>query len=118
MTYAPRAIRHFGLANLEARAQRTARVMTQRATPVRSSPEPRGPRRRVVIRLWLPLTLLFLLLAPFAFLLAPCIYCFTPPAYRTRPFAAVLGLGQVLLSLGGTVVDVDAPGARVSLRIF
>lgn len=123
MIYAPRAIRHFSLANVEARAQRTGRALARQATSVRQGSwpqpgtEPAAPKRRVVIRLWLPMTLIFLLLAPFAFLLAPLIY-FAPQPYRARPFATVIGIGQLLLSLGGTVVEVDAPDARVSIRIF
>ena len=119
MLYAPRAIRHFSLANVEARAQRTARAMTRHATPVRARPDPApaAPKRRVVVRLWVPLTLIFLLLAPFALLLAPCLY-FAPQPYRTRPLATVLGVGRVLLSLGGTVVHVDTREALISIRIF
>jgi hypothetical protein len=76
------------------------------------------PRRaRTVVRLWLPMTLLFLLLAPFAILLAPLIY-FAPRPYGDRPFATVMGVGALLLSLGGTVVDVDTPEALVRIRIF
>ena len=122
MIYAPRAIRHFSLANVEARAQRTARVMTQRSVPARPRaephPEPQPPRRRVVVRLWLPMTVIFLLLAPFVFLAAPIIYAFTPPRFRIPPFATALGLGRVLLSLGGTLVHVDTREALVSIRIF
>ena len=121
MLYAPRAIRHFSLANVEARAQRTGRALAQRATQVRTRPEPRdetpAPKRRVVVRLWLPMTVIFLLLAPFALLLAPLGY-FAPPRYRPRPFATVLGIGQLLLSLSGTVVHVDTREALVSIRIF
>jgi hypothetical protein len=70
-----------------------------------------------VVRLWLPLTLLFLLLAPFALLLAPLLY-FAPRPYNVRPFATVAALGVVLLSLSGTVVDLDTPDALVRIRIF
>ena len=120
MTPAPRAIRHFGLAAIENRARRTASALAPKppaAPAVR--PQRMGPvRRRTVIRLWLPATFLFLLLAPFAFLLAPCIYLVSPRAIRTPPFATAIALGRVLLSLGGTVVDIDTPDALVSLRIF
>ncbi|MGZ3280774.1 MAG: hypothetical protein ACXU8S_17395 [Phenylobacterium sp.] len=120
MLYAPRAIRHFSLANVEARAQRTGRAMARHATPVRARPDPApaAPQRRTVVRLWLPMTPIFLLLAPFVFLFAPLIYVCTPPRYRTPPFATAWRLGAVLLSLGGTVVHVDTPEALVSLRIF
>jgi hypothetical protein len=117
MTSVPRAVSHFGLAAMEARAQRTRRAGGE---PVRTLPaEPAEAQRpkRVVVRLWAPTTLLFLLLAPFALLLAPLI-CFAPKPYGQRPFATVLGVGAVLLSLGGTVVEVDTPEALVRIRVF
>jgi hypothetical protein len=119
MTTAPRAVRHFGLAAMEARAQRSRRTLAPaRPSEVRPAEIPQPPAKRVVVRLWLPTTPLFLLLAPFAFLLAPIAFYFTPPRFRTRPLATVLGLGRVLLSLSGTVVHVDTPEALVSIRIF
>jgi hypothetical protein len=60
---------------------------------------------------------IFLLLAPFAFLLAPLLY-FAPRPYGERPWATVLTVGHALLSLGGTVVDVDTPEALVHIRTF
>jgi hypothetical protein len=75
------------------------------------------PRRRVVVRLWLPMTLIFLILAPFAILLAPLLY-WVPQPYGQRPFATVFGVGALLLSLGGTVVEVDAPEALIRIRVF
>ena len=72
---------------------------------------------RVVVRLWLPLTVIFLLLSPFALVLAPLLY-FAPQPCGARPFATVLGIGRTLLSLGGTVVEVDTPEALVRIRVF
>jgi hypothetical protein len=116
MIYAPRAIRHFSLANVEARAQRTGRALAAARAPT-LRPEPAPPVKRVVVRLWLPLTAIFLLLAPFALLLTPFVY-FAPRPFRGRPLATVLGIGRLLLSLGGTVVHVDTPEALVSIRVF
>lgn len=121
MIYAPRALRHFGFAAMEARAShespaprpRLPRVRPVPVQPVQAQPMP----SRTVVRLWLPLTLLFLLLAPFALLLAPLLY-FAPRPYNVRPFATVAALGALLLSLSGTVVDVDTPDALVRIRIF
>jgi hypothetical protein len=102
---------------MEARADRTANAL--RPVPVERQPvsvhQARGPR--AVVRLWLPLTPLFLLLSPFAVLLSPLLYL-APQPYGARPLATILGVGQLLLSLSGTVVDVDTPEALVSIRIF
>jgi hypothetical protein len=110
---APRAVRHFGLAAMQARSTKTAQAVQTRQPP----PARIEPRRRTVVRLWLPLTPLFLLLAPFALLLAPLL-CFAPRPYGDRPLATILGVGRLLLSLGGTDVDVDTPEARVRIQIF
>lgn len=119
---APRAIGRFGEAILEARASQAA--STPRPAPARQRgavrpyhPAGAPPQRRTVVRLWLPSTLLFLLLAPFALLLAPFLY-WIPSPYCARPFATVWSVGAVLLSLSGTVVDVDTPDALVRIRLF
>jgi hypothetical protein len=116
---APKAVGRFGLAIMEARAADTGRAVQARpaATPVQLRPVQTAPRRRTVVRLWFPSTLIFLLLAPFALLLAPLLYL-APPPYGVRPFATVVGFGQVLLSLGGTAVEVDTPDALVRIRLF
>jgi len=75
------------------------------------------PQKPVRLRLWLPLTPLFWLLSPFALLLAPFVWLATPGP-RANPFAAAFAIGGVLVRLGGTVVDIDAPGARLFIRIF
>jgi len=71
----------------------------------------------VRIGLWLPLTPLFWLLAPVVLLLAPLLLL-APPLRDANPYAAVTRVGGVLLSLNGTHVHIDAPGARVRLTIF
>ena len=77
-----------------------------------------APPRTVRLWLWLPLTPLFWLLAPLALILAPLSWL-APPRVRPRnPYALVLVLGRLLLSLGGTVVDVDTPDTLVRLRIL
>ncbi|HEX2815327.1 MAG TPA: hypothetical protein VHN39_02965 [Phenylobacterium sp.] len=120
MTPTPRAVSHFGLAAMEARAVRTRRIVAPAASappPARLRPQPEVQPRRFRLRLWLPLTPLFLLLAPFALLLAPFVY-FAPRPYGERPFATVLGVGALLLSLGGTVIDIDARDALIRIKIF
>lgn len=106
----PRAVGRFGLAAMERRAGRTRRTM-----------DPPTARRRTVVRLWLPATPLFLILSPFALVLAALAWPFlglVPPAWRVNPFAAAFGLGRLLLSLGGTVVEVDTADALVRIRIL
>jgi hypothetical protein len=78
-------------------------------------PEVRPARHSV--GLWLPLTPLFWLLSPFALLLAPLI-ALAPPLQGVNPYIAVWRLGEVLTSLGGTVVHVDARDAHVRIRIL
>jgi hypothetical protein len=89
---------------------------------VAQSPVPTGaaaPNKSVHVKLWLPVTPLFWLLSPFALLLAPFVWICIPPAQRPRnPFAPALAIGGILVSLGGTIVDVEAPGSTVFIRIY
>jgi len=118
MNAAPKAVSHFGLAAMEARAANSGRAVEPAQSRVRPLPPAVGERpRRTVVRLWLPSTLIFLLLAPFALLLAPFLY-FSPRPYSVRPFATVLAVGRLLLALGGTVMDVDTRDALVRIRLF
>ena len=75
------------------------------------------PRRRTVVRLWLPLTPILWLLGPLPLLLAPLGYL-VPPRLRPDPFFLVFAVGETLLALSGVVVDVDTPNALVRIRIF
>ncbi len=90
----------------------------------RRARRPRGPSqsghavaRPTSISLWLPLTPLWILLAPFALLLAPLL-SLSPEMRGVNPYRAAVSLGAVLLSMSGTRVHVDAPGAHIRLRIF
>jgi len=109
----PRAVARFGEAALDGRAERP-RPSPAPLPSVRTAP----PRRRVIMRLWLPATALFWLLAPFPLLLAPLAYLAPAPFRPKNPYAAVLAVGRVLTSLGGTIVDVDTPDALVRIRLF
>lgn len=93
------------LAAVRERALRTRRVR---------SVEVASPTR---IGLWLPLTPLFWLLAPFALLLSPLLLL-APPFRGANPFVAAAIVGQVLISLSGTEVDVDTHDVRIRIRIF
>ena len=112
MTAFPPAVRHFGEVAREARADRKAHRRPHHERRLAPS-----PARQIVVRLWVPLTPILLLLAPFALLLIPVLY-FVPRSWRLEPFAAVLGMGRLLLSLSGTYVDVRTPDAIVRIRIF
>lgn len=110
----PRPVSRFGPATIEGRANRTRRAM--RRTGPQAWPE--RPPRRTVVRIWLPATALFWILSPIPLLLAPLAWL-APAPYRPRnPYAAVLTLGRVLTSVGGTLVHVDTPDALVSIRIL
>jgi hypothetical protein len=111
----PRAVNRFGLAAMDARPARARRAPPPKATPprdVRSEPQP----RRVVVRLWLPLTPILLLLAPFPILAIPLLYLL--PLRRVNRAAAVFILGDALLALGGTDLLVDTRQAYVRLKIL
>jgi hypothetical protein len=104
----PPAIRHFGEVIRDAKAANDQPAVRPMAPPQPS---------RTVVRLWLPLTALFLLLAPFALLLSPILY-FVPRPWSLSPLATVLAVGRLLLALGGTDVDVQTPDAIVRLKII
>jgi hypothetical protein len=70
-----------------------------------------------VVRLWLPLTPLWIILAPAALLLAPVLNLL-PATRGVSPWRAAFVLGDLLLALSGTLVDVDTPDALVRIRIF
>ena len=112
----PRAVTRFGEAVLE----RAPSAPQRRPQPRRSSPRvvERPPLRRVTVRLWLPATALFWLLAPFPLLLAPLAYLAPAPFRPANPYAVVLAVGRVLTSFGGAVVHVNTPHALVRIRIF
>ena len=104
----PRAVSHFGEAALQRQPAPRREVRPLQAPP--------APRRKVV-RLWLPLTPLFVLLAPFPLLLAPLGYL-APPRLRPDPFFAVFAVGELLLALGGTEILIDTADAYVRVKIL
>jgi hypothetical protein len=74
-------------------------------------------RKPFTLRLWLPLTPLWIVLAPFALVLAPFLTLI--PATRTiAPYRAAVAIGGVLLSLSGTVVEINSASAVLLIRIF
>jgi hypothetical protein len=93
--------------------------MTQLA--LGSHPRPariaRASRRRVSISLWLPLTPILALLSPLVLVGAPLAWM-TRAGRRVSPVRLAWTIGALLTSLSGTVIAVDAPGARIRIRIF
>ena len=73
-----------------------------------------GPQR---IRLWLPLFLLWLLLAPLVILLSP-LWLLALLLLGPRALTAPMVLFDVLTSLSGTLVEVVAPDALVFIRVI
>lgn len=79
-------------------------MKSQAIAPVGALPAPPQDRRA---RLWLPLplTLLWILLAPFALLLS-LFAGLAPPRYRVDGLEAAWRIGVVLFSLSGTVIEI------------
>lgn len=86
----------------------------QRAGARRERRAEHGP---VDLHLWLPTTLIFTILAPFALIALPFLYL-APRDVIEDPARTIAALGRLLLSMNGTVVEVDAPDCRVHIRLF
>ncbi len=69
------------------------------------------------LSLWIPTTAIFLLLAPFPILALPLLYL-APRQVLPDPFGLVFGVGRLLMALGGTTIIVEAPDARIRIRLF
>jgi len=71
--------------------------------------------QRTAVRLWLPITPLFVILAPLAMVAAPLI-AIHPIARRFNPWRVAWVIGCILLSLGGTRIDIETPAARIRIH--
>ncbi|MGH6972077.1 MAG: hypothetical protein ACREEQ_10750, partial [Caulobacteraceae bacterium] len=60
---------------------------------------------------------LWLLMAPFALLLAPALRL-APEGRQVRPYRAAWALGGMLMALSGTLVHVETPAALIHIRIL
>ena len=97
--------------DLQAMSQRAERLRWRLVRP------PEESQLRRPLRLWLPLTPLFVLLAPFALLiLAICI--FLPRPLGINPAQMMLSVGRMLMALNGTEVEVESPHASLLIKIF
>lgn len=89
-------------------------AMQARAARTAGRRPARGERAQV--RLWLPLTPLFVLLAPFALLLA--LIAFVPARLAgVNALEAAWRVGALLMALSGTHVEVEARDAFVRIKI-
>jgi hypothetical protein len=86
-------------------------------TMIASDAAPVAPRKRA--RLWLPLPLsfLWLLLAPFAMILSLFTWV-APPRYRVNGPLAAIRIGVVLFSLSGTLIEIKSADADIFILIF
>jgi len=97
---------------------RSAVSEARKAAPVRVVQQPPAPaKRRTVVRLWLPLTPIWVLLAPLALIAAPAL-AIAPQTRGLPPYRTAFAVGWALLSLSGTVIDIDSAEAVVRLRIL
>ncbi|HXC57395.1 MAG TPA: hypothetical protein VNU97_18995 [Rhizomicrobium sp.] len=69
------------------------------------------------IRLWVPLFLVWLLLAPFVLVLLP-VYFVVCAVVDIAPFRTLGTIFAVLGSLNGTHVEVDSPAASVFIHVY
>ncbi|HWA63276.1 MAG TPA: hypothetical protein VG939_18005 [Caulobacteraceae bacterium] len=68
------------------------------------------------VNVWLPLFLIWILLAPLLILVIPVVFV-AAAIFETNPFAAVAGVIAVFCALSGTHVEVSAPDAEVLVDI-
>jgi hypothetical protein len=79
-----------------------------------------GARRRkrpLRLRLWLPVSLLFLLLAPLAVASLPLLWLVAPLGRRNWA-PALFSIGAAMLALHGTRIEIRAPDVNLSLELF
>ena len=70
------------------------------------------------IRLWLPLFLIWLLLAPLVLVLLPFLFAYCLFCVRINPFRACARIWGVLSALRGTHIEVTTQQDAVLVRIF
>jgi hypothetical protein len=77
----------------------------------------RRPRRPWSIRLWLPVSVLFILAAPFALAAIPVLWLAAPLGRRNWA-PAVFAVGAALMALHGTRIDIRTSDITVSIALF
>ena len=78
-----------------------------------------GPARNKRFRLWLPLplTIVWVLLAPFALFLSLFAWA-APKPYRVNGPLAAIAIGGLLFSLSGTIIEVRDDQTDIFILIF
>lgn len=92
--------------------------VTPRRTPIahRERSAASATKKRQ-LNLWLPLTALFIVLAPFGVLL--CLLGSPLLARRgINPIVFAAAIGAILLSIGGTRLQIASAKANVNIRVF
>jgi hypothetical protein len=108
---AAKRARALGRMDLQGMSRRAERLRWRLVRP------PEESQLRRPLRLWLPLTPLFVLLAPLILLIMG-IAVFLPRPLGVNPAQMVLGVGRMLMALNGTEVEVESPHASVLIKIF
>lgn len=97
--------------DLQAMSARAERLRWRLVRP------PEESKLKRPLRLWLPLTPLFILFAPLMLLIMG-IAVFLPRPLGVNPAQMVLGVGRMLMALNGTELEVESPHASVLIKIF
>lgn len=79
--------------------------------------KPRPRRRPFKLSLWLPVSLLFILLAPFALLAIPVLWLVAPMG-RSNWAPPVFAVGAALMALHGTRIEIRNPDINLSIELF
>ena len=82
-------------------------------TPARARPK----RRPFILRLWLPVSILFLLLAPLAALALPVLWLVAPLGRRNWA-PALFSIGAMLMALHGTRIEIRTSDANLTFELF
>ncbi len=69
------------------------------------------------LNLWVPLFLIWLLLIPFAIVLAP-VFVIVCLAINVDPFLAIGSFWRLISGIAGTHVEVDSPSATVLVHVY
>jgi hypothetical protein len=70
------------------------------------------PARPFRLRLWIPVSLLWILL-PVIVIVSPVVL-----AWRANPGRVIAAFAGIVAGLSGTLVEVDTPDAHIHLRLF